>query len=84
MTHPIDIFQMDSAGVRWLEAAPNLEHAKARVKEFAANSPGEYVVLDQKTGNQIVIRSGEVQGVSEGLRSRTNDSNRSTNREFAV
>ncbi len=59
MTHPIDIFQMDSAGVRWLEAAPNLEHAKARVKEFAANSPGEYVVLDQKTGNKIVIRSGE-------------------------
>jgi hypothetical protein len=75
MTHPIDIFQMDSAGVRWLEAAPNLEHAKARVKEFAATSPGEYVVLDQKTGNKIVIRSGKVQGVSEALRSRKDGPN---------
>jgi len=77
MTHPIDIFQMDSAGVRWLESAPNLEHAKARVKEFAANSPGEFVVLDQKTGNKIVISSGEVPGVSEPLRSREGDPNRS-------
>lgn len=77
MTHPIDIFQMDSAGVRWLESAPNLEHAKARVKEFAANSPGEYVVLDQKTGNKVVIRSDEVHGVSEALLSRENDPNRS-------
>ena len=75
MTHPIDIFQMDSAGVRWLEAAPNLEHAKARVKEFAATSPGEYVVLDQKTGNKIVIRSGGVHGVSEALRSRKDGPN---------
>ncbi len=77
MTHPIDIFQMDSAGVRWLEAAPNLEHAKARVKEFAANSPGEYVVLDQKTGNKIVIRIGEVHGASDAHRSWDDDSNRS-------
>jgi hypothetical protein len=84
MTHPIDIFQMETAGVRWLESAPDLEHAKARVKEFAANSPGEYVVLDQKTGNQIVIRSGEVQGVSEALRSREDDPTAHTNRESAV
>jgi hypothetical protein len=77
MTHPIDIFQMETAGVRWLESAPNLDHAKARVKEFAANSPGEYVVLDQKTGNKIVIRSGEVQGVSEALLPRQGDPNRS-------
>jgi hypothetical protein len=84
MTHPIDIFQMENAGVRWLESAPNLEHAKTRVKEFAANSPGEYVVLDQKTGNQIVIRSGEVQGVSEALRSPKNDPTAHTNRDSAV
>jgi hypothetical protein len=77
MTHPIDIFQLETAGVRWLESAPNLEHAKARVKEFAANSPGEYVVLDQKTGSQIVIRSDEVHGVSEPLRSPEDNPNRS-------
>ena len=76
MTHPIDIFQMETAGVRWLESAPSLEHAKARVKEFAANSPGEYVVLDQKTGNQIVIRSGEVHGGSEAHRLWEDDPNR--------
>jgi hypothetical protein len=78
MTHPIDIFQMETAGVRWLESAPNLEHAKARVKEFAANSPGEYVVLDQKTGNKIVIRSDEAYRASEATPlSREDDPNRS-------
>jgi hypothetical protein len=61
MTHPIDIFQLEGAGVRWLEAAPDIERAKARVKELSGNSPGEYLVLNQKTGNKIVIKSDDVQ-----------------------
>jgi hypothetical protein len=60
MTHPIDIFQLEAAGVRWLEAAPDIEQAKARVKELGAKSPGEYLVLNQRTGNKIVIKSDDV------------------------
>jgi hypothetical protein len=63
MTHPIDIFQLETAGVRWLEAAPDIERAKARVRELAGNSPGEYLVLNQRTGNKIVIKSDDVNEV---------------------
>ena len=66
MTHPIDIFQVETAGgVRWLETAPTLEHAKARVKELARSSPGEFVVLDQKSGKKFVIKCDGVDGASE-------------------
>jgi hypothetical protein len=57
MTPPFDIFQTEtSGGVRWLEAAATLEDAKARVEELAARSPGEYLLLNQKTGNKLVIK----------------------------
>ncbi len=77
MTHPIDIFQVEATGVCWVETAPNIEHAKARVKELAAKLPGEYVVLDQKTGHKIVIKSDDVDDPSGPLRSRNDDPNRS-------
>jgi hypothetical protein len=62
MTHPIDIFQLEADGVRWLGAAPTLEVAKTRIKEFALKSPGEYVVLDQRSGNKVVFNSDDAQG----------------------
>jgi len=33
-----------------------LERAKARVKVLAVSSPGEYIILNQKTGEKISIR----------------------------
>jgi hypothetical protein len=61
MIYLFDIFQTETGGsVRWLEAAKTLEDAKARVQELALRSPGEYVVLDQKTGNKLVINSDAV------------------------
>lgn len=57
MIPPFDIFRIDTGGgLRWLEAAPNLEDAKARVRELAAGSPGEFVILSHITGNRILIK----------------------------
>ena len=40
-----------------MEAAADLERAKARVKLFAASAPGEYLIANQKTGERISIKS---------------------------
>jgi hypothetical protein len=56
MTHLSDIFRVETGGLRWVESAATLEDAKARVQELAARSPAEYLLLDQKTGNKIVIK----------------------------
>jgi hypothetical protein len=57
MTMPFDIFRMDRAGVRWLESAESLDHAKARIRELAVSFPGDFILLDQKTGNKVVVNS---------------------------
>src|SRR5229473_4816898 len=56
MIPPFDIFKVESDGPRWMEAAENLERAKARVKILATSSPGEYVIADQETGEKISIK----------------------------
>jgi len=56
MIPPFDIFKVDSSGLRWMEAAADLEVAKARVRTLAATSPGEYIILNQTTGEQISIQ----------------------------
>jgi hypothetical protein len=57
MFSPFDIFLAETGGsVRWLEAAATLEDAKARVQELAVRSPGEYLILSQKTGNKLTIK----------------------------
>jgi hypothetical protein len=57
MLPPFDIFRVESAGLRWMEVAADLERAKARVKLLAASSPGEYVILNQNTGEKILVKS---------------------------
>jgi len=56
MTHTVDIFSLDSHGVLWLESAATLEAAKARVQELGAQSRGEYLVMDLKTGRKHVFK----------------------------
>jgi hypothetical protein len=56
MSTPFDIFQLDRAGVRWLESADSLDHAKTRIHELAVSSPGEYLLLDHNTGDRLVIK----------------------------
>jgi DNA-binding NarL/FixJ family response regulator len=56
MLPSFDIFKVESNGLRWVEAAVDLERATARVKALAASSPGEYIILDQNTGEKISIK----------------------------
>jgi hypothetical protein len=57
MIPPFDIFKVESSGLRWMEAAADLERAKTRVKVLAASAPGEYIILNQNTGEKIPIKS---------------------------
>jgi hypothetical protein len=56
MIPPFDIFMVDSSGLRWMEAAADLEGAKARARLLAASSPSEYIILNQTTGEKISIQ----------------------------
>ncbi len=60
MSTPFDIFQLDRAGVRWLESAESLDYAKRRIHELPVSSPGEYLLMDQKTGTKVVIKPERV------------------------
>ena len=53
---PFDILKKDNANLVWVEAAHDLEIAKARIRELVATSKGDYVVFDQRT-RKIVANS---------------------------
>lgn len=56
MIAQFDIFKKEPHGEhRWIEAAMDLDAAKTRVRVIGSTSPGEYMVVNQRTGNQIVI-----------------------------
>ena len=53
-----DVFQKEAGGsVLWRAAARTMEEATAHVQNFAMRAPGEYVILDVRTGNKLVINS---------------------------
>lgn len=57
MTAPFDIFENEKSGtVLWVGSAATIEDARFRIQKIAENSPGEYVVLNQKTGKKVVVR----------------------------
>ena len=64
MTHLLDIFQVGTSGLLWVESAATMEDAKARVQELAVRSHAEYLLLDQKTGNKLVIKPDGVDGTA--------------------
>lgn len=53
---PIDIFRVDPKGVLWLESSASLDEARARISELGGSNPGEYVLLNQTTGNKLMIK----------------------------
>jgi hypothetical protein len=54
---PFDIFQTETTGnIVWRESAATLDDAKARIRKLGTHSLVEYVVLNQKTGDKVVIR----------------------------
>jgi hypothetical protein len=56
MIPPFDIFKVEASELRWMEVAPDLERAKARVKILATSSPGEYIIANHATGEKISIK----------------------------
>lgn len=57
MTLRFDIFRMETGGeVMWREAVETLDQAQLRVRELAESGPGEYLVMNQSTGEKIVIK----------------------------
>ena len=59
MPTPFDIFKRQRDGnAYWVEAAEDLEAAKARAQVLAEVFPGQYVIVDNTTGEKISIGSG--------------------------
>ena len=56
MTPSLDIFRIDPGGrVLWCGAVKGFVAAKARIQMLAVSSPGEYLILDEDTGNRILV-----------------------------
>jgi hypothetical protein len=54
---PLDIFRIERSGVLWVGSAATLQDAKARIRQFTARDSGEYLVLDQLTGDRFVLNA---------------------------
>jgi hypothetical protein len=55
MVPSLDIFRIESSGVRWCEAATTVETAKARIEKLAVSSHGNYFIFDQTNGQRIPV-----------------------------
>jgi hypothetical protein len=55
---PYDIFRIESNGVLWCDAVTTVETAKDRVQQLADSSPGTYLILNQTTGQRILVTPG--------------------------
>jgi hypothetical protein len=67
-----DIFRAERNGsVLWIESAANSAEAKARVQELGMRSPGDYLLLNQKTGNKLAIRQDSVKGTPGWIESQS-------------
>ena len=56
---PLDIFiKMEDGTYVWKAAADSFELAKSTVERLATNSPGEYMIFSQTTGNKVVVKDG--------------------------
>jgi hypothetical protein len=57
MIAPFDIFRLHAPGdMLWIEAAAELEAAKARVAALMQVKPCEYLIFSQVTGQKISIK----------------------------
>jgi hypothetical protein len=63
MLDPFDIFKVEQNGsVRWLRAIADLERAKSYVvKILVIAAPADYLILNQRTGERIIIKAASGQ-----------------------
>ena len=58
MCSPLDIFKTDlDGGVLWRGCAEDLVSAKKYIEKLAASAPGEYLILNQRTGLAQRVRA---------------------------
>ena len=58
MSHHFDVFKVaENRVLVLLEAADNLDSAISRVIALRENFPGEYLIVSQATGRQIMFTS---------------------------
>jgi hypothetical protein len=55
---PDDIFRIEANGVLWRDAVTTVETAKDRIEKLADSSPGTYLILNQTTGQRILVTPG--------------------------
>jgi hypothetical protein len=56
MIPSFDIFKIDPDGrVLWCAAVENVVAAKTRIKKLAESSAGDYLILDQKTDQRVLV-----------------------------
>jgi hypothetical protein len=73
-TPPFDIFRAERNGsVLWIGSAASVAEANARVQELGMRSPGDYVLLNQKTGDKLVCRLDGVNGTPGWIESPSGD-----------
>ena len=59
MSAPFDIFKQQPDGnAYWVEAAEDLETAEELAQVLAETFPGQYVIVNNKTGEKFFIGSG--------------------------
>jgi len=50
---PLDIFRNEPHGTPlWIEACPDIETAKERIRVLAVSKPGEYFIFSATTGHK--------------------------------
>jgi hypothetical protein len=71
MFHSLDIFKIDPGGrVHWRGAVESFVAAKARIQKLALSSlssPGEYLILDQDTGQRVLVMLLGVDGQTNSM-----------------
>ena len=53
-----DVFRIETDGqVHWIKAAVSLESAKALIEVLGQTLPGDYIIVNAKTGTQTLINT---------------------------
>jgi len=56
LSAPFDIFKQQPDGnAYWVEAAQDLEAATARARALDEHFPGQYIIVDNTTGEKVFI-----------------------------
>jgi hypothetical protein len=62
----VDIFRIESErDVRWLQVAASLEGAIARAQELARRDHDGFLIVDQNTGNRLVVGTTGILSTAE-------------------